>query len=384
MPWEESRVLDQRVKFIAELLKSEESMTALCRAFGISRKTGYKWRDRYRHGGPVALIDMSRRPKVSPRATPKDLIDRILALRAKHPTWGARKLKVRLLQSEPQFNWPAASTIHAILRKAGVTRKPRRWRVVPFRLPLVEVIRPNQVWCMDFKGSFDCASGEHCDTFTVTDAFSRFILHCQAIKSLGHGDVDRICDALMRKYGIPERIRTDNGTPFSSISGLGISKLSIKWMQLGIVHERIDPGKPTQNGRHERMHRTLKEDTASPPAPTLLAQQGRFEEFTVSFNRERPHQALGMKTPLSMYSPSEKAFPAKLDAITYQEPYIVRPIRRNGTIRWKNQEIFITEVLRDQPVGLLQGSDKALEVYFGSLHLGTVDWQSTKFIPKRL
>jgi len=188
----------------------------------------------------------------------------------------------------------------------------------------------------------------------------------------------------MRKYGIPERIRTDNGTPFSSITGLGTSKLSIKWMQLGIVHERIDPGKPTQNGRHERMHRTLKEETASPPAPTLLAQQARFEEFTLSFNRERPHQALGMKTPLSMYSPSEKAFPAKLDAITYQEPYIVRPIRRNGTIRWKNREIFITEVLRDQPVGLLQGSDNALEVYFGSLHLGTVDWQSTKFIPKSL
>ena len=151
---------------------------------------------------------------------------------------------------------------------------------------------------MDFKGSFDCANGERCDTFTVTDAFSRFILHCQSIPNLSHDEVDRICDGLMQRYGMPGRIRTDNGTPFSSISGLGISKLSIKWMQLGIVHERIEPGKPNQNGRHERMHRTLKEDTAAPPAPTLRLQQARFDRFMTVFNNERPHQALGMLTPL--------------------------------------------------------------------------------------
>lgn len=235
---------------------------------------------------------------------------------------------------------------------------------------------------MDFKGSFDCSNGERCDTFTVTDAFSRYVLHCQAIDSLSHDEVDRICDELMKKFGMPERIRTDNGTPFSSISGLGISKLSIKWMRLGITHERIEPGKPTQNGRHERLHRTLKEDTATPPARSLSLQRERFEHFARSFNSERPHQALGMLTPASVYSPSERLYPEALDLITYDKRHIVRPVRRNGTIRWKSKEIFITEVLRRQAVGLIPNTSRAFDVYFGTLHLGTIDGDKAKFIPK--
>ncbi len=232
---------------------------------------------------------------------------------------------------------------------------------------------------MDFKGSFECGNGERCDTFTVTDAFSRFVLYCQAIDNLNHQEVDRVCDDLMKEYGLPERIRTDNGTPFSSISGLGISKLSIKWMRLGIIHERIEPGKPTQNGTHERMHRTLKEDTASPPAPSLAIQRERFMAFQYCFNEQRPHQALRMQTPACLYHPSARLFPESLDEIRYDEHHVVRPVRKNGTIRWRSKEVFITEVLRRERVGLLPTSADAFQVYFGGLHLGLLDGETATF-----
>jgi len=259
MPWKESRASDERLKFVAGLLSGDSTMTDLCRHFGISRKTGYKWKKRHEVGGAAALIDLSRRPHSHPSSIPQSTRERIIEMRQQHPTWGARKIRARLQRVDPTECWPAASTIHRAVAAAGLVRLARKRRTVPYVQPLIPAIRPNQVWCMDFKGSFECGNGERCDTFTVTDAFSRFVLYCQAIDNLGHEEVDRICDALMKKYGVPERIRTDNGTPFSSISGLGISKLSVKWMRLGIVHERIEPGKPTQNGRHERLHRTLKD-----------------------------------------------------------------------------------------------------------------------------
>jgi hypothetical protein len=235
---------------------------------------------------------------------------------------------------------------------------------------------------MDFKGSFECGNGERCDTFTVTDAFSRFVLHCQAIENLGHEEVDRICDVLMKKYGVPERIRTDNGTPFSSISGLGISKLSVKWMRLGIMHERIERGKP-QNGRHERLHRTLKEDTASPPAPSLAEQRERFIAFQHCFNEQRLHQSLLMQTPASIYGKSMRVLRDSLDEIRYDNRHIVRPVRKNGTIRWRGKEVFITEVLRRERIGLLPMPAGAFQVYFGQLHLGILDGETAIFNPNR-
>jgi transposase InsO family protein len=302
-------------------------------------------------------------------------------MREQHPTWGARKIRARLQRIDSGQYWPASSTIHRLMAAAGLVGVPRKRRVVPYIQSLVPATEPNQVWCMDFKGSFECGNGERCDTFTVTDAFSRFVLHCQAINNLGHQEVDRICDELMNKYGVPERIRTDNGTPFSSISGLGISKLSIKWMRLGIVHERIEPGKPTQNGKHERMHRTLKEDTASPPAPTLAIQRERFTAFQHCFNEQRPHQALGMQTPAFLYRPSARLFPSSLNEIKYDERHIVRPVRNNRTIRWKSKEVFITEVLRRERVGLLPRSTDTFEIYFGELQLGLLDSQTATFRP---
>ena len=381
MPWKEIGVLDKRVQFIAEVLDGEESMSTICETFEISRKTGYKWWMRYLQGGARALEDMSRRPHYHPKTTSQRTTEMILDLRRKHPTWGARKLKVRLKKLHPKTEWPAASTISKILNSSGLTAKRTKKRVTRFSEPLADVKRPNQVWCMDFKGTFDCGNSERCDTFTVTDAYSRFILYCQAVPNLNHEEVDKICDALMAEYGVPERIRTDNGTPFCSMSGFGVSRLSLKWAQLGIVHERIAPGRPTQNGRHERMHRTLKEDAATPPAKSLSAQKKRYEEFIKVFNYERPHEALGMKTPASVYSSRRKRTRRAEPKISYGKDYIVRGVRRNGTIRWKNREIFITEVLRGKNLGLRQTESQQVEVYFGRLHLGTID-DSLRFITK--
>jgi hypothetical protein len=266
---------------------------------------------------------------------------------------------------------------------SNIIRVARKRRTVPYVQPLIEATRPNQVWCMDFKGSFECGNGERCDTFTVTDAFSRFVLYCQAIDNLGHEAVNQICDTLMKKFGVPERIRTDNGTPFSSISGLGISKLSVKWMRLGIVHERIEPGKPTQNGRHERLHRTLKEDTASPPAQSLAEQRERFTAFQYCFNGQRPHQALLMHTPVSLYKPIIRHLPHHLAEIRYDERYVVRPVRNNGTIRWKSSEVFVTEVLRRERIGLVPVPNGAYEVYFGQMYLGLLEGETLSFSPNR-
>ncbi len=202
-----------------------------------------------------------------------------------------------------------ASTIHRSIAAAGLIRVPRKRRTVPYIQPLIEAKRPNQVWCMDFKGSLECGNRERCDTFTVTDVFRRFVLYCQAIDSLGHEAVDRICDGLMKQYGVPERIRTDNGTPFSSIGGLGISKLSVKWMRLGIIHERIEPGKPTQNGRHERLHGTLKEDTAALPAQRLAEQRERFTAFQYCFNEQRPASGASHANPCLAVQPYHSAPP---------------------------------------------------------------------------
>lgn len=383
MPWKESRASDERLKFIAEVLSGDSTMTDLCRHFGISRKTGYKWKKRYEVGGTAALVDLGRRPHSHPSAMPESTRKRIIEMRQQHPTWGARKIRARLQRIEATKCWPAASTIHRAVAAAGMIRLARKRRTVPYVQPLVPATRPNQVWCMDFKGSFECGNGERCDTFTVTDAFSRFVLYCQAIDNLGHEEVDRICDALMKNYGVPERIRTDNGTPFSSISGLGISKLSVKWARLGIVHERIEPGKPTQNGRHERLHRTLKEDTASPPAQSLAKQRERFLAFQHCFNEQRPHQALLMQTPASVYRTSMQAFPDSINDITYDDRHIVRPVRRNGTIRWRGKEVFITEVLRRERIGLLPILSGAFQVHFGQLYLGILDGETAVFNPNR-
>jgi transposase InsO family protein len=384
MPWKESRIVNERVKFIADVLKGEESITELCLRYAISRKTGYKWMERFQQAGPAGLEDLGHRPQSCAHATPEVVTQEILKLRFQHPTWGARKLRARLEQTRGDIHWPAASTINTILRRAGLVHTRRRkQRVTPSTSPLGEVTAPNQLWCMDFKGFFRCGNRERCDPFTITDAHSRYLIRCQAVPKIDFEHVDAICDAAMREYGVPERIRTDNGVPFATTSIRGLSRLSMKWIKLGIVHERIEPGAPQQNGRHERMHRTLKRDTAMPPAFSLPEQQDRFDQFQLCYNEERPHEALGFATPASVYVASTRCYPSSIPEPTYGDRFAVRRVRNVGHIKWQGGLIFLSEMLCHELVGLLPIEEDRYEVYFGPVLLGEIDMELRSFIRVR-
>ncbi|HEY3627170.1 MAG TPA: IS481 family transposase, partial [Terracidiphilus sp.] len=311
MPWKEIRTVDQRLQFLSSYQKEDMSVTDLCHEYGISRPTAYKWIKRYEEVGPEGLLDLTSTPHSCPHSTSAEVENEVLALRKRFPSWGARKLKARLERMNPNVTWPAASTVGQILSRAGLTNpKRKKRRTTPSSEPFSMVTAPNQLWCMDFKGYFLTGDGYRCDPFTITDAHSRFLIRCQAVARMDFAQVNAVCDAAMREYGMPERIRTDNGAPFAGLGLLGLSKLSLGWMKLGIVHARIQPGRPQQNGRHERMHRTLKEDTAKPPAGTLTTQQKKFDRFRATFNHERPHEALGNETPGSIYVPSARMLPS--------------------------------------------------------------------------
>jgi len=374
MPWKASRVVDERIKFIAEVLKGEKTIKDLCLLFGISRKTGYKWIERYETSGPTGVEDLSRRPRSCAHETPEEIVNQILELRYKHPTWGARKLKASLEQAKGDIDWPAPSTITAVLRRAGLVhvRKIKR-RVTPSTSPLGEVTAPNQLWCMDFKGFFRCGNGDRCDPFTITDAHSRYLIRCQTVPKISFEHVDAVCEAAMREYGMPERIRTDNGCPFASTSVRGLSRLSVKWIKLGITHERIEPGEPQQNGRHERMHRTLKQETAKPPAFTLREQQARFDEFRKCYNEQRPHDALNLATPFSVYVASARTYPLTLSDPVYEDRFTIRKVNKDGNIKIEMTPIFISESLCHETVGLLPIEDTRYELYFSNILLGEVD-----------
>jgi Integrase core domain len=245
--------------------------------------------------------------------------------------------------------------------------------VTPSTSPLGEITAPNQVWCMDFKGFFRCGNQERCDPFTITDAYSRYLIRCQAVPKMDFEHVAAICDAAMREYGLPERIRPDNGSPFATTSVRGLSRLSIKWIKLGIAHERIEPGEPQQNGRHERMHRTLKRDTATPPAFSLREQQDRFDQFKLCYNEERPHEALACATPASVYVASARPYPSTIPKPLYGDQFEVRRVKNMGAIKMQGGLIFISEMLCYELVGLLPTEEDLYQVYFGPVLLGEID-----------
>ncbi|MGA9244300.1 MAG: DDE-type integrase/transposase/recombinase [Silvibacterium sp.] len=248
MPWKESRIVDQRLQFLSSYQKEEMSVSELCREFGVSRPTGYRWINRYKESGPEGLLNLSSKPHSCSHGTPETIENAILALRGKHPSWGARKLKARLEQLDSSVEWPVASTFGNILQRAGLTSsKRKRRRTTPYSEPFSEVTAPNQLWCMDFKGYFATGDGSRCDPFTITDAHSRYLIRCQIVSRMDLSQVRAVCEAAMREYGMPSRIRTDNGAPFAGTGLLGLSKLSLGWMKMGIIHERIQPGRPQQN-----------------------------------------------------------------------------------------------------------------------------------------
>ena len=381
MPWLETHVMDQRVQFIAAFLKDESSVAELCRQFQISRKTAYKWIARYQALGARGLDDLTRAPHTHPNQFSDQQIWTILQARDKHPLWGPRKLlKIVIGNSDPD-GWPSRSTVANWLRTHGraIGRKKRR-RVPPHSQPLSHATGPNSLWCCDFKGWFCTGDGCKCHPLTITDAFSRYLLRCQGLLATGFETVRPIFEAAFREYGLPEAIRSDNGPPFASRAVAGLSLLNIWWIRLGIRHERIDPGKPQQNGRHERMHLTLKQETANPPERSFARQQQRMDGFGEEYNELRPHEALDMATPASVYHPSPRPFPSRLAEIEYPDGWQLRKVASAGDFYWKHQPVFVSETLYRQTIGLEPLDERYWRAYFGPVFLGVLDTRQPRML----
>jgi transposase InsO family protein len=374
MPWKVNDVMEQRYRCI-EMLKDEEmSVAELSKHFEISRKTIYKWISRYEQGGLAALMDQSRRPHVQAMRTAPEIEEAVLDLRRAHPTWGPDKLKRWLERRKPEFVWPARSTIGLLLERAQLNgRRKRRRHATPSTEALVEAVNPNQVWAIDFKGWFLCGDQQRCDPLTVTDTASRYLLCCQSMGKTDTAAVQAELTRVFREYGLPERMRSDNGSPFASTGVGGLTKLSVWWIKLGIVPERIEPGEPQQNGRHERMHLTLKQDTTSPPAPTVAQQQRRFDEFVRIYNEQRPHEALAGATPADCYQPASRTFPEKLEEWAYPQSMLLRRADEGGKIRWKQARCRVGDALAHEVVGVEPVDDDLAKIWFGPVLLGVLD-----------
>lgn len=374
MPWSEVSPMDQRRFFIKDHLRGTFTFVELCARYQVSRKTGYKWLARYRNEGVPGLSDRTRRPLTSPNATDAKVVEAIVRLRRRHPSWGAKKLLWVLEQRHPDIDWPARSTVFDLLnRHELVTHRRRRRYPGHGGRPEVSMSEPNETWTADFKGHFKTGNGIYCYPLTIADGYSRFLLTCQGLTSTEHAGAKPVFERLFREVGMPKIIRTDNGVPFAT-NGLGrLSQLSVWWIQLGIYPERIQPAHPEQNGRHERMHRTLKRETARPPAASGPAQQRRFDRFRTEFNTQRPHEALAGATPHSMYAPSPREFPDHLPEITYPPHFELRYVSRNGCIRFNKIATNVTHAIIGQHVGLEEVGDGIWDVYYGPLRLGQLN-----------
>jgi len=366
--------MEEKLRFVFEYELGERSMSELCQRYEIARETGYVWLRRYRQTGAAGLIEHSRAAHRHGNQTPEDLEQMVLERRQAHMRWGPRKIKWVLERDEPGRNWPATSTIGALLKREGlVVARKKRWHTAPYTEPLAHAQECNRVWCADFKGWFRTTDRERIDPLTISDAYSRYLLRCQVVEKTNTERVQAIFEAAFREYGMPEAIRTDNGPPFASHAVAGLSRLAVWWIKLGIVPERIAAGHPEQNGRHERMHRTLKEEAAQPPAANRRQQQGALDGFRQEYNEVRPHEALGMQTPAAVYQPSARPVPARVPEPEYPESMLVRSVRPHGHFRWKKCDVFLSEVLWGERVGLLPEDDRWFTIYFAQLPLARFD-----------
>lgn len=374
MTWKVTCPMDERLKFMSYYLEGEMSVSSLCRSFGISRKTGYKFVTRYMNNGLDGLKDLSRAPHNHLNAVSEAIVRIVIDARQRHPSWGPRKLRVWLQNNNPGIVLPVSSTIGEILKRHGLTVPRRRSRKTPpYNKPFTGYDHPNAVWSADFKGWFLTGDGIRCDPLTISDNYSRYLIRCQAVPAIDYFDVRPVFESAFREYGLPRAIRTDNGPPFATTTVGGLSKLSIWWIKLGIIPERIRPGHPEQNGRHERMHRTLKHDTASPPRKNWRLQQKAFDRFLIEYNRERPHEALDQKTPDSQYQESLRSYPMILPEITYPDSMIVRSVKAQGDISWKAKHIYLSQTLAGELVGLYQIDDRFWDIYFTDIKLAQLD-----------
>jgi putative transposase len=374
MPWQEVCPMQERMRFITAVLAEDDSMAALCEEFGVSRKTGYKWLSRYQERGPAGLEEVSHAPHRVPWAITQAHADAIVSARRSHPSWGPKKLRAILRRHTPEQRWPAPSTIGELLKREGLSAARKRRRcAIPNPTPLRDPFGPNDLWCIDYKGWFRTGDRVRCDPLTMTDDFSRYLLCTKAVPAPDGEHCRAELERVFREYGLPCAIRSDNGAPFASVGAGGLSKLSVWWIKLGIFPERIDAGEPQQNGRHERMHRTLKAETAQPPAENSAAQQRRFDRFRAEFNHQRPHEALGQTPPAQHYTASPRAYPARLQDPDYPVDYELRRVRTRGEIKWQGELVYLSEALIGEVIGLCENDDGDAKVYFGPVPLGVID-----------
>lgn len=374
MPWKESSVMEERLRFVARLLDGE-GMSDVCREFGISRKTGYKIFNRYKEHGLEALCDRSRRPVRYANQLPAQVEQMIVRLKRDKPHWGARKIRellIRRLAGDVRI--PAKSTVHAVLDRHGLVKRARqRRRTKAQGTPLSRALLPNQLWCTDFKGEFKLGNGQYCYPLTVTDQASRYVLMCEALETTKQNNAFTAFERLFEEHGLPEAIRSDNGVPFASPNGLyNLSKMSVWWLRLGIAIERIRPGNPQQNGRHERMHLTLKKEATRPAGMNILQQQARFDEFVSEFNTERPHEALEMKMPAEVYAPSTRPYKG-LPEIAYPFHDKDKLVTACGRICMHRKKINISTALAGQKLGIKEVDDAIWLVSFINYDLGYID-----------
>jgi len=384
MPWKETCAMDQKVQLIGDWLGREFSIVDLGRLYGISRPTVYKWITRYEERGLAGLEEISREPFNHPNATHVDIVAKIVEMKLKHQRLGPKKIMAKLQEQDTQEHWPAVSTAGEILKKQGLvqTRKRKR-RVTPYADPLLECDKPNMVWSADYKGQFNTGDGKPCYPLTITDNDSRYLLQCRSLSQPAYEPTRQWFEWTFREYGLPDAIRTDNGTPFASAALGGLSRLSVWFIKLGIRPERILPGHPEQNSRHERMHRTLKEATSEPPKYNQSEQQQAFEEFKYHYNYERPHEALGQKTPASVYHYSSKAYPIRIPPVGYTPEVVVKKVRHSGEMYWKGKFIHVSQTLAGEPIALKQTDEHLWDISFSFYPLGILNELTGKVYPAR-
>ena len=371
MPWMETDPMRERQQFILEATGGYFTHSELCSRYDISRKTGYKWLNRYQAEGPDGLADRSHATHSCPHSTEPHVIEAALELRRRKMSWGAGKIRARLQTLHPDWQLPSPQILHKYFEREGLVKKRRKSRKRPHPgRPTAPFDEPNSIWSADFKGEFKTLDGHYCYPLTIQDGFSRYLLACQGLAGPTYAGSRPVFTRLFREYGLPDRIRTDNGTPFASVALGRLSRLSIWWIKLGILPDLIEPASPYQNGRHERMHRDLKAETTIPPAGNRIAQQRRFNTFRTEFNEIRPHEAHDQQPPATVYEPSPRPFPRKLETPEYPAHLEVRRVSKNGGIRWHSAWVNVSHLLGGEYVGLEEVADDIWAVYFGPVSLG--------------
>lgn len=379
MPWKVSGTLDERMRFILAHESGLYTMTQLCRVHGISRQNGYKWLHRYAAEGVEGLRDRSRSPKYSPQRMHAEIEALLLDTRRRRERWGPRKILAHLALQHPELAdvLPAASTVGDLFSRHDLV-EPRRRRVKasPSSAKPLHAEAPNEVWTADFKGEFRLGSGVYCYPFTLADGFSRYLLACEGETSTALQGVQRALTEAFRSFGVPRAIRTDNGTPFVGHGLTGLSTLGVWWIKLGIHHQRIQPGRPDQNGRHERMHRTMKAETTRPPEEDFPRQQARFDDFRADFNSVRPHEALDQRPPAALYSSSPRSFPERLPEPVYPGYYELRKVSDNGHFKFRGQTYFLANPLKGEWIGMVEMEDDIWSVRY-------YDYELARLTPDR-